>query len=278
MSTLLFPTPTTPQTKISEQPSRPQAKTAEKLDVILDFAQPATTARTRTAPPHILFSPMHYEAGYKYPLLVWLHPAGENEHQLIRIMPQISVRNYVAVAPRGFPSAAASAPPPILDLSVAGILHRPKEVYDWQNTHRRTEIEQRIFDCIAVAQMRCSISPDKVFIAGFGSGGTTALQLAAQNPNRFAGAASFGKNSMPHSSSDCRILPNWRTTRNLSIFLGADAAAARETYRMMELFHTAGMATEAREYPDTTQLTEEMLRDLNRWMMEIICNTAGKRI
>src|SRR4051812_48611222 len=50
---------------------------------------------------HVLFAPLHYEANYGYPLLVWLHGGGDSERQLRRIMPHISLRNYVAVAPRG---------------------------------------------------------------------------------------------------------------------------------------------------------------------------------
>ena len=50
---------------------------------------------------HAIFAPLHYERGYSYPLVVWLHGPGGNERQLLRIMPMISMRNYVAVAPRG---------------------------------------------------------------------------------------------------------------------------------------------------------------------------------
>ena len=47
------------------------------------------------------FAPLHYEANYAYPLLIWLHGGGDSERQLRRIMPHISLRNYVAVALRG---------------------------------------------------------------------------------------------------------------------------------------------------------------------------------
>ena len=48
-----------------------------------------------------LFAPLHYTSGYAYPLIVWLHGPGGDERQLMRIMPPISMQNYVAVAPRG---------------------------------------------------------------------------------------------------------------------------------------------------------------------------------
>src|SRR5436853_2143485 len=50
---------------------------------------------------HVFFAPLHYEPNYGYPLLVWLHGGADSERQLRRIMPHISLRNYVAVAPRG---------------------------------------------------------------------------------------------------------------------------------------------------------------------------------
>ena len=47
------------------------------------------------------FVPKHYEPRYAYPLLVLFHGRGGDEQQLLRIMPQLSNRNYVAVALRG---------------------------------------------------------------------------------------------------------------------------------------------------------------------------------
>jgi len=50
---------------------------------------------------HCLFAPIHYEQSYSYPLIVWLHGHASNEQELREVMPLISVRNYIAVAPRG---------------------------------------------------------------------------------------------------------------------------------------------------------------------------------
>ena len=55
-------------------------------------------AESRRAAPHATFAPMHYEPNYAYPLLVWLHGYASNEHELRQVMPQVSMRNYVAVA------------------------------------------------------------------------------------------------------------------------------------------------------------------------------------
>jgi hypothetical protein len=51
-------------------------------------------------PGVVVFAPLHYEPNYAYPLVVWLHAEGTDEQDLSRVIPRISMRNYVAVAPR----------------------------------------------------------------------------------------------------------------------------------------------------------------------------------
>src|SRR6185503_16233240 len=51
--------------------------------------------------PFTTFAPIHYEERYAYPLLVWLHGDAGSEQELRQIMPLVSMRNYVAIAPRG---------------------------------------------------------------------------------------------------------------------------------------------------------------------------------
>ena len=259
-------------------------KTIEKLDMELDFANGSLPAKTSMTHPHVLFAPMHYEPKYAYPLLVWLHGTGGDERQIMRIMPLISMQNYVAVAPRGLPTGQAGQPTgragqptgradcsATFDLSVSAILQRRKEQYDWLlSSDNLATLEQRVFDCIAIAGARCNIAAHRVFIAGFGTGGTAALRLATLFPEHFAGAASFGGGTPPGN----RIFPSWQLTRSLSILLGVDEVVPDYACRMMELFYTAGIAADVREYADTKSLTPAMLQDLNRWMMQIVCQPA----
>ena len=269
MTTALFPAPAKKQ-----PPSvKTLERTVEKLDLDLDFVKASLPARTRLTHPHILFSPMHYEPKYAYPLLVWLHGTGEDERQLTRIMPIMSVRNYVAVAPRGLP-IAQPASPETFDLSVSAILQRTRQQYDWVLSDENwATFEQRIFDCIAVAQERCCIADHRIFIAGFGTGGTAALQLAMLYPECFAGAAAFGS-EIPVENG---IYPSWQAIQPLSLLLGIGKSIPDHACRMMELCYTAGLKADVREYPDTGYLTSEMLQDLNRWMMQIVCQEPSGR-
>jgi phospholipase/carboxylesterase len=254
-------------------------KPVELLDLQLVFDKQSIQNNTSCSHPHYLFSPMHYEPKYAYPLLVWLHHTGSDEREVLRIMPHISLRNYAAVAPRG---TAVAEPIPDLsnDLSVAAILNRPKTHYGWTDCPEGfDEAEQRIFDCIAVAKERCNIADRKIFIAGFGVGGAMALRIALQFPDRFAGAASFGiDGTLPTNTN---VLSRWLESRNLSVLLGMGANTSESDdnssdalchqSETMELIYTSGMNIDINEYPNIQLLMPEMLQDLNRWMMQIVC-------
>lgn len=254
-----------------------------RLSVELDFGRVSHQTESSSTHPHVLFSPLHYEPGYAYPLLVWLHGSGGDERQVMRIMPILSMRNYVAVAPQGLTAAESTNTPHQRtsksdwnSLDVASILRdgiSPKVLYDWPDTEEGlTEAERRVFDCISVATKRSNIAPDRIFLAGFGTGGTLALRLAFLYPEHFAGVASLC-GPFPQGG---QILHRWTAARNLSVFLGIgdtsvgpSPTAVCET---LELFHTAGVSTMLREYACGREIAPEMLRDINRWMMNIVCS------
>ncbi|MDR1963877.1 MAG: dienelactone hydrolase family protein [Planctomycetaceae bacterium] len=268
-STTLFTTSRTSEPAIPERTTLPLP---EQLMLELDFArishQSDTTSQSH---PHVLFSPIHYEPGYAYPLLVWLHDLGGDERQVMRMMPGISMRNYVAVAPRGLTISAGEPNEPITKFDVYSILRsHPKESYDWPDSDEKlVEVEQRIFDCISIAKERCHIASDRVFLAGLGNGGTMALRLALLYPEYFAGAASLD-GVFPQND---RLLHCWEAARLLSVFLAvgkSDTEMSPESVgQVLELLHTAGIAVKFREYP--TALAPSMLQDLNRWIMDIVC-------
>ena len=103
---------------------------------------------SEAAVPHAIFAPLHYERGYAYPLIVWLHGQGGNERQLQRIMPLVSMRNYVAVAPRG---NRLPEPP-------------DTEAYGWLQTEEHIQqAQQGVFDSLELA----SRTVQRVPAAGF---------------------------------------------------------------------------------------------------------------
>lgn len=203
---------------------------------------------------HALFAPLHYESKYAYPLVVWLHGAADNERQLKRIMPLVSMRNYVAIAPRGTRSETG------------------KGRFCWEQTEEHISLaEQRVFDCIALAQEKFNIHPSRIFLAGLGGGGTMAFRVALNHPDRFAGVLSLS-GPFPHN-----LHPLWRLNeaRRLPLFVASgcesEAYPLSQVCQDLRLFHSAGLSVSVRQYPCSDELTTVMLSDMDRWMMELIC-------
>jgi phospholipase/carboxylesterase len=136
----------------------------------------------KTAEPFATFAPIHYEHGYAYPLLVWLHTHAGSERELRRVLPLVSMRNYVGVAPRG------------------NSLEGPRRnVYGWRQTSDDIETaESRVAACIAAAENRFNIHARRIFLAGCGVGGTMALRIAWNNPGLFAGVVAIN-GPCPHA-------------------------------------------------------------------------------
>ncbi len=210
--------------------------------------------------PCTLFAPLHYEKNYAYPLLVWLHGPTDDENQLKRIMPLVSLRNYVAVGLRGTtPSPTPSR----------------RRAFSWAQSSADISLaEQRLFDAIELARERYHIGSERIFIGGYDVGGTMALRLAMNHPREFAGVLSV-----------CGAFPQGQTplarvnaVRRLPIFLacGRDSVSypAAQVCDNLRLFHTAGLQVALRQYPCEQELTTLMLSDMDRWMMDLVTAPA----
>jgi len=218
-------------------------------------------AVTRTGrSPATLFGPVHYEPNYAYPLVIWLHGDGNTERQLTKIMPLVSLRNYVAVAPRG--------PFRLPETSAAGGFlwsERPGDL---------ASAEHCVFEALDEAAAKYHIAAHRVFLAGAAAGGTTALRLALMHADRFAGAASLG-GPFPIGQTPLARLAE---ARNLPLFLahgrGDEAFDGDALGEQMRLFHAAGMNATLRQYPGDSTLAPQMLSDMNRWLMDIVTGAA----
>ena len=205
--------------------------------------------------PSATFAPIHYEAGYAYPLVVWLHSTAGNEQELPQLMPLVSMRNYVAVAPRG-----SSAHP------------RHANRYGWLQTQDSIEkAESRLADCVASAERRFNIHPDRIFLVGCGSGGTMALRIAWNDPGRFAGVVSINgalpKRWRPlHRVNELRRVPCLLVTSRDS-----HTYSPSQVCSDLRLLHAAGCTVSLRQYPGCDELTDNMLSDLDRWLMQLVC-------
>jgi len=244
------------QTKFSVAPSRPASDSS--LHIQSALFSPSSSETTCA-----LFAPLHYERGYAYPLIVWLHGRGDDERQLMRIMPLVSMRNYVAVAPRGLPVEVAEG------AEVLG--------FGWEQSEESIErAERQVFNSITVAKRKFHISPQRVFLAGFDCGGTMAFRLAMRHPQCFAGVLSLC-GAFPSGHTPLRRLEE---ARRLQVFLavGRDSRdyPPKKVCEDLRLFHAAGFSTTLRQYPCDHELAPQMLADVDRWIIEqITCPKQG---
>jgi len=243
--------------------NRIQSLTAESQDTRPSAETSAAAGRyspSREQAPFACFAPLHYEANYAYPLLIWLHGPLDSESQLKRIMPLVSLRNYVAVAPRGSREAQCD----------------DRLAYSWRQSEADIVLaEQRVAECIAAARRKYHIRKDRVFLAGFDCGGSMAFRLALRQPERYAGVVSL-----------CGAFPSGRAplgrlndARRLPLFLacGRDSAAypLSQVCDDLRLLHSAGMSVALRQYPCGQELMSHMLSDLDRWLMEQIAPVSS---
>lgn len=241
----------------SPSPELLTAPLASRTSVESVQCQMARCEAAETASPCALFAPLHYEPKYAYPLIVWLHGPRDNEQQLRRIMPLISMRNYVSAAPRGTRADDSTG-------AAAG-------AFGWAQTHREIELaEQRVFDAIEAAEARFHVGPQRVFLAGFDCGGTMALRIALSAPEKFAGVLSLG-GGLPSGHAP---LSRVQVARRLPVLM--ICCAQSHTYPTervcadLRLFHAAGFEVSLRQYPCGQELTTLMLSDVDRWIMERI--------
>ena len=218
------------------------------------------TRSARHRLPHSLFAPLHYERNYAYPLLVWLHGRGGDEHQLRRVMPLISMRNYVAVAPRGIQVIKGSS-----------------RGFGWGDSDTATAAAtRRVFQCIDAAMERFNIAPQRVFLVGCDCGGTAAFRVGFGHAARFAGILSVG-GPFPGNG---RPLAGLRQARQLPLFIaqGRDSQQypVERTCEELRLFHAAGFSVTLRQYPCGDELTTQMLHDIDVWVMEQVTGVPSE--
>jgi len=218
----------------------------------------AIVTTARQAGQHCsFFAPLHYEQNYAYPLLIWLHGPNDDERQLQRVMPLVSMRNYVGVGPRGTCQAGQHG-------------------FAWGEADELLlSAEQRVFDSMHAASCKYNIARRRIFLAGFQEGGTLAFQIGLRHPDRFAGVLSLG-GPFPLERAPLMRLDE---VRDLPLFIaqGRDSAhyPIERTCDELRLFHAAGLSVTLRQYPCGDDLTTQMLHDMDCWLMELVTGQSS---
>ncbi len=222
---------------------------AKKLN---DWLSLSETCRVKR--PREFFLPVRYEPGYRYPLVVWLHNNGFNETQVRQVMPHLSTRNYVGVGVRGSLAMDASG-------------HR----FEWSHTPAAvSRCEDAVWQAVDDACERYSIHRDRVFIAGYGAGGTMARRVAFQRSNQFAGCIALG-GRMPRGNAVLSNLVSTRNLKNLWAVAIENPELREEQFEDdMRLVANARLRLDVRRYTTDDEMMTEVLRDVNAWMMRIV--------
>jgi phospholipase/carboxylesterase len=224
-------------------------------------ALPAAALDPLSEEPHCIFTPKHYERNYAYPLIVWLHSADDDERQVARVLPLVSDRNYVAVGPRGTAAGQGDG------------------AYTWSQAAEHILLAgERVHRAIAATRRWLNVAPGRIYLAGYGCGGTMALRLALAEPEQFAGVLSVD-GPLP---STLRPLCQFRQTRGVNVFLASGRHSRlypeADVCRDLRLLHASGVSVCLRQYPGGDEVTDHMLLDMDRWIMEQIaaCQPAAQ--
>jgi phospholipase/carboxylesterase len=212
--------------------------------------------------PHRLpvrtFLPTGYEPNYPYPLLVFFHGHGGCEEQVLRLAPRLSRRNYVCIGLRG--------------LELLGPRADGRLGYTWGDGQYDTVVEDYVLRAIEQTRRHYHIHSERIYLAGFCEGATLAYRLGLSYPERFGGVISLN-GCLPRGGRPLFRLPQ---VRQLRVLIGHGIANPYVPLALAEadfrLFYTAGLGVRMHTYPATHRLHPDMLRDVNRWVMEI-CNT-----
>jgi len=224
----------------------------------LHVEQSIVRASDQPGLPYTLFAPLHYEPNYAYPLVIWLHGPGDDERQLLRVMPLVSMRNYVSVGPRAPRAMAGDQPGHQWPTSGVGL----------------GTAAQSVFECLEIVKQKFHVAPHRVFLAGYQSGGTMAFRVGLAHPRRFAGILSLGG---PFPTGDTP-LAHLKEARGLPLFIAQGRSSeiypVETTCDELRLFHAAGMHVTLRQYPCGDELNTQMLHDMNVWMMEQVTGAS----
>jgi phospholipase/carboxylesterase len=202
------------------------------------------------------FLPTGYEPNYPYPLLVFFHGHQSSEEQILSLAPRVSRRNFVCMALRG---------PQSLGIRADG-----RVGYSWgPESQCDAAVEDYVFHAVEEARRNYHIHSERIYLAGYSEGATMAYRLGIQYPDKFAGVIALN-GGMPRGGPLFRF-PAIRQLRVLICHGIANAmvplASAKRDFRVL---YSAGLAVRMHTYPATHRIHPDMLRDVNRWVIDMV--------
>ncbi len=175
-------------------------------------------------------------------------------------MPNLSMQNYVACAPRGTRAT-----------DLCG------KQFQWGTSAASTAVaEESVFEAIDATTSQFSIARDKIFIAGFGGGASMAWRIGLRYPDFFAGVVNvcgqFPTHNQPLAKlADARYLPTlWMYGEE------SGRCGVEHICEMLPVLHAARLSVHMRQYPCSDELLTNMLSDMNSWLMGRVTNQPAR--
>jgi len=191
--------------------------------------------------PYRLLKPLAIESGKKYPLIVFLHGAGErgtdNEKQLVHGVPQFAAKEN------------REKYPCFLIAPQCPVAQRWVEV-DWSaDSHSQPkepgEAGRMTLELIEKTIKELAIDPKRIYITGLSMGGYGAWDLIARKPDLFAAAAPVCGGADEATAAKIKHIPVWA-------FHGAKDTAVKpaRSRNMIAALEKAGGKPKYTEYAD----------------------------
>jgi phospholipase/carboxylesterase len=214
-----------------------------------------------TSVQHRLYYPTNFVSSYEYPLIVWLHSQDSSENELDCVMNALSDQNYLAVAPRANRRCKSK-----------------RRIFKWgENVLDYAFAEDVVWECIESALDNLPVRSDRIFIAGFGHGGTIAQWIGWQSPDSVAGVVSLS-GPMPCQAG---CMTQWKSIKELPVLFaqrkGATICSDEDLSYAMQMAHRSSLSyrflqlrSEQDSFGEADELSTSMLAAANRFLMGIV--------
>lgn len=221
--------------------------------------------------PSCVYVPEKYEPNYPYPLIVWFHGVGGDERALMSILPTISDRNYLGLSLRGTSPANLSPGEYTGGREGEDTGIRPGG-YRWAaSAQTMAQFEVDLYEAVRALRREYHVHSERVYLAGFDEGATTALELMLRRPDWFGGAICLA-GRFPTSEHS---LARFRDLRGKPVLIAGGAqdgvSPPSAVVQAGRLLHAAGMLVSTRIVEGGHEISRTMLRQIDYWLMDAIC-------
>ena len=208
------------------------------------------------------FLPTDYQPRYPYPLVVLFHGNGGSEEQVGRLAPRLSRRNFICISLRG-PRSLGSRPD-----------GRP--AFAWPDDGGDDSIDDYLVSAVEQTRRTYHVHSERVYLAGICEGADVAYRVGLGMADQIGGVIALnGQIPKPAGTPLFRL----SAVRSLPVLIGHGIAnmivpytAAERDYRLL---YAAGANVRLVGYPTNHKLHPNMLRDINRWIINGLNSDAG---